>query len=162
MSDNFFPNLTGRKKRKRTKYFWAFFFLVFFFFPQENTPWYYQEDQPFDFNIKQNPWVKSKLWRSYLPRIWKNWCWGKSAVCIYLIFQTGTSWNHPIITITGCTTTSESSTGADTDVFGETEEIYAIKCKNSSALFLRFINKVASWELSHVDRSSTELSKTQI
>lgn len=56
---------------------------------------------------------------------------------------------------------SESSTGADTDVFGEIEEIYALKCENSSALFLRCINKVASWELSHADRSSTGLSKTQ-
>lgn len=56
---------------------------------------------------------------------------------------------------------SESSTGVDTDVFGEAEEIYVIKCENSSVLFLRCINKSASWEFSHVDRSNTGLSKTQ-
>lgn len=37
---------------------------------------------------------------------------------------------------------SDSSTEVDTDAFGEAEEIYAIKCDNSSALFLRCINKV--------------------
>lgn len=55
---------------------------------------------------------------------------------------------------------SESSTEVDTDAFGEAEEIYATECENSSALFHRCINKVATWECSCVDRSNTGLSKT--
>lgn len=55
---------------------------------------------------------------------------------------------------------SESSTKVFTDAFGEAEEIYAVKCENSSALFLKCINKVASWECSCVEGSNTGLSKT--
>lgn len=55
----------------------------------------------------------------------------------------------------------ESSTEVDTEAFGEAEEMYTIKCENRSALFLRCIDKVASWECSCVERSNTGLSKTQ-
>lgn len=56
---------------------------------------------------------------------------------------------------------SESSTETDTDAFGKAKEIYSIECENSSALFLRCINEVASWECSCVEGSNTGLSKTQ-
>ena len=56
---------------------------------------------------------------------------------------------------------SGSSSEVDTDAFGEAEEIYAFECENSSVLFLRCINKVASCECSCVEGSNTGLSKTR-
>lgn len=52
---------------------------------------------------------------------------------------------------------SETSTEVDTEAFGEDEEIYAVECEKSSALFLRCINKVPSWECSYAKGSNMKI-----